>query len=80
MAGLSDAFYPSDLQTQKKLVRVGVPDIDLITKVFPESGVTTYLTVYLFHKLASRLRDEGITSYQDRLNKRIMVEDLKKFI
>lgn len=80
MAGFADIFYDTSMPTDKKLLRAGVEDYKLISTVFPETGVPTHLTVYMFHKVAEELRSRGILSYEDREKKQFTIEQLKKII
>ena len=75
--GVAELFYSGSKQTDKKQVRIGVDDLELIRKVFPESGVVTSLSVYLFEQIAKALIEAGITSYDDRVKKGLTLEHLK---
>lgn len=76
--GLSDLFYNGGKQTDKYQVRVGSDDKRLIQGVFPETGIMTNLSVFMFAQLAEVLRDNGITTYSERVANGITIEDLKR--
>lgn len=76
--GLSDLFYSGGKATDKYQLRVGSEDKKLIQGVFPETGIMTSLSVYVFGQLADLLRKNGITTYTERERAKITIEDLKR--
>lgn len=77
MPSIADFFYGPEVETDKRLLRVPTKDYELIRTVFPEAGVTTHLTVYVFQKIASQLRKDKITTYKARTAKGINLQYLK---
>ena len=76
--GLADLFYSSGKATDKYQLRVGSDDKKLIQGVFPETGIMTSLSVYMFSQLAEVLKEQGITSYSEREKAKFTIEDLKR--
>ncbi|HAU85023.1 MAG TPA: hypothetical protein DCW90_05850 [Lachnospiraceae bacterium] len=80
MPGLSEVFYSSDTQTEKKSLSVPSEDYAFIRQVFPETGIPNYMTVYAWKSVVKRLHDLGIHSYEDRVKKKFSIEQLKELI
>lgn len=62
-----DLFLGKDTQTIKTVAARARPeDVKLVQEVFPEAGVTSYLTGLIYKKLADELRREEITNVGER--------------
>lgn len=75
---ISEIFYGGDKPTDKTMLRIGSDDKKLIQSVFPEPGIITSLSVYMFEQVANHLRDIDITTYTKRAEKKMSIEDLKQ--
>lgn len=77
MSNFTDLFYPKGLAITKKSLSVPAEDYEFIRQVFPEHGLSNCLTAFFFHTLATRLRELGINSYQDRVKQNYSIEQLQ---
>lgn len=74
---VSELFYSGNKATDRTILRIGTEDKKLLQELFPESGVITSLSVYLFEQIVNQLKEKGIETYADRVASKFSLEDLK---
>lgn len=77
---LVDQWLPSCKQVVKVTAKIDEEDYELIRRLFPELGVSTYLPALAFRVLADAIRAEGITDIDQRWSNKNFVStgDIKE--
>ena len=80
MSKFADIFYDTSKPTERKLLKVCVEDFELLNKVFPETGISTNVTTYMFAVLAEKLRQRGVVDYESREKEGFTIANLKELL